>query len=35
MQATLKNSGLSDCDSNESSDQVIPENFNGAQSLIN
>ena len=31
MQGILRNSDLSDCDSNEPSDQVIPDNFNEAQ----
>ena len=35
MQGILKNSDLSDCDSNEASDQVIPNNFNDAPSSIN
>ena len=35
MQGVLKNSDLSDCDSNEPSNQLIPESFNEAQSLIN
>ena len=35
MQVTLENSDLSDCHSNESSDQPISENFNKAQSSIN
>ena len=35
MQATLENSDLSDCDSDESSDQPIYKNFNEAQSSIN
>ena len=30
MQATLENSNLSDCDSDEPSDQPISENFNEA-----
>ena len=32
MQGILKNSNLSDCDSNEPSDQVISDNFNDAPS---
>ena len=35
IQVTLENSYLSDCDSNEPSDQPISENFNEAQSSIN
>ena len=35
MQATLKNSDLSNCDSDEPSNQPISENLNEAQSSIN
>ena len=35
IQATLENSDLSDCDSDEPSNQPISENFNEAQSAIN
>ena len=35
MQGILINSDLSDCDSNEPSDQVIPKNFIEAQSSFN
>ena len=35
MQATLENSDLSDCDSDEPNDQPIYENFNETQSSIN
>ena len=35
MQNILINSDLSDCDSDEPSNQVIPENSNKAQSSIN
>ena len=35
MQASLENSDLSDCDSDEPSDQPIYKNFNEAQSSIN
>ena len=35
MQATLANSDLWDCDSNEPRDQLISENFIKAQSSIN
>ena len=35
IQATLKNSDLSDCDSDEPSNQPISENFNETQSSIN
>ena len=35
IQVTLENSDLSDCDSDEPSDQPISENFNEAQSSIN
>ena len=34
MQGILKNSDLSDCDSNEPSDQVIADKFNDAPSSI-
>ena len=34
MQGILINSDLSDCDSNEPSDQVIPKNFNKVHSSI-
>ena len=35
IQATLENSDLSDCDSDEPSNQPISENFNETQSSIN
>ena len=35
IQVTLENSDLSDCDSDEHSDQPISENFNETQSSIN
>ena len=35
IQVTLENSDLSDCDSEEPSNQPISENFNDAQSSIN
>ena len=35
IQVTLENSNMSDCDSDEPSDQPISENFNETQSSIN
>ena len=35
IQVTLENSNLSDCDSDQPSDQPISENFNEAQTSIN
>ena len=35
IQVTLENSDMSDCDSDEPSDQPISENFNETQSSIN